>query len=333
MATSEILPFAFGVGANIEDQATYATDPLRTSGNVAGIAKSALNNKALLQSTLIASAVAKFIADNQANNITDQNAFPDIANWLKTAVQNLSAIDYLNTTRIDVASAATVNLTSSAPNTRHINITGTTAITAFTIAAGQTYFVRFADALTLTNNAGIVTQTGANIVTAAGDTCIIRATAANVVEVLAYSQAIQAAASETVSGILCLATQAMADAGTNDLTAITPKKLGNGFHISLGANGYIKFPSWLGGLIIQWGTVSVSSTGGGATGEGVVTFPVTFPNAARSVAASYELTGGAITGALSLYHRSLSTSGVRFGLDEASATPTTTSVKWIAIGY
>ena len=94
--------------------------------------------------------------------------------------------DYLNTTRIDVASAATVNLTSSAPNTRHINITGITTITAFTVAVGQCYFVRFNAALTLTNNANIVTQTGANITTAAGDTCIIRTTAANVVEVLSF---------------------------------------------------------------------------------------------------------------------------------------------------
>lgn len=107
--------------------------------------------------------------------------------WSGSAWVPFSGIDYLNTTRIDVASAATVNLTTAAPNTRNINITGTTAITAFTVAAGQTYFVRFNAALTLTNNASIVTQSGANITTAAGDTCILRATAQNVVEVLAYT--------------------------------------------------------------------------------------------------------------------------------------------------
>lgn len=96
----------------------------------------------------------------------------------------------IDTTRIDVASAGTVNLTSSAPNTRHINITGTTTITAFTVAAGLCYFVRFNESLTLTNNASIVTQTGGNIVTQAGDTCVLRATAANTVEVLAYVPAV-----------------------------------------------------------------------------------------------------------------------------------------------
>lgn len=107
-------------------------------------------------------------------------------NWFE--IQDIErSIDYLNTTRINVASTGVVDLTTSAPNTRNINITGTTAITAFTVAAGQTYFVRFNAALTLTNNASIVTQSGANITTAAGDTCILRATAANVVEVLAYT--------------------------------------------------------------------------------------------------------------------------------------------------
>lgn len=107
--------------------------------------------------------------------------------WSGSAWVPFSGVDYLNTTRIDVASAATVNLTTAAPNTRNINITGTTAITAFTVAAGQTYFVRFNAALTLTNNASIVTQSGANITTAAGDTCILRATASNAVEVLAFT--------------------------------------------------------------------------------------------------------------------------------------------------
>jgi len=96
----------------------------------------------------------------------------------------------LNQARIDVPSAATVNLTTAAPNTDSINFTGTTAITGFTVAAGRMVFARFAGSLTLTSGAGIVTQTGANIVTQAGDTCILRATAVNVVEVLSYVPAV-----------------------------------------------------------------------------------------------------------------------------------------------
>lgn len=107
--------------------------------------------------------------------------------WSGSAWVPFSGIDYLNTTRIDVASATTVDLTSLAPNTRHINITGETTITAFTVALGLCYFVRFSGIMTLTNNASIVTQSGANITTATGDTCIVRAISRDVVEVLAYT--------------------------------------------------------------------------------------------------------------------------------------------------
>lgn len=108
----------------------------------------------------------------------------------QSTAAGIESILPINQVRVDVASAATVNLTTGAPSTDHINITGTTTITAFTVAAGRVFFVRFAGVLTLTNNANIVTQSGANILTQAGDTCILRATAANVVEVLAYTRGI-----------------------------------------------------------------------------------------------------------------------------------------------
>jgi hypothetical protein len=97
--------------------------------------------------------------------------------------------DYLNTPREDIVAATATDIDAQAPDTRNINILGTTTITSFVIGIDRVYFVRFAAALTLTNNSSIVTQTGANITTSAGDTCILRATATNVVEVLSYSYA------------------------------------------------------------------------------------------------------------------------------------------------
>ena len=178
-----------------------------------------------------------------------------VVNTLGVLDSGLSAVSYgilsnLNTsepagvfeaTRIDVASAATTDLTALAPSSRNINITGTTTITAFTIASGQLYFVRFNAALTLTNNGSIVTQTGANITTAAGDTCVIRATADNVVEVLFYSVA---------AGGLKLGTSQATTSGTSkDFTVPTTVKRifinysavstnGTSFHIiQLGSSG------------------------------------------------------------------------------------------------
>lgn len=136
-----------------------------------------------------------------------------------------------DTTRIDVASGATVDLSTLAPNTRNINITGTTNITGFTIAVGQLYFVRFNAALTLTNNASIVTQTGANITTAAGDTCILRATAANTVEVLCYARTIAAPGSAPLYA--CRAwvnfngTGTVAIRGSGNVSSITDNGVGN----------------------------------------------------------------------------------------------------------
>ncbi len=46
-----------------------------------------------------------------------------------------------------------------------------------------------------------------------------------------------------------------------------------GFAYLPGVNGYIKFPSWLGGLIMQWWREPAS-----LTGQWQVTFPLTFPN-------------------------------------------------------
>jgi hypothetical protein len=141
---------------------------------------------------------ATLVLPTAANITTAANdaliAIPISGGWQVVAYQRANGSplvggDLLNTTRIDVASATTVDLTANAPNTRNINITGTTTITGFTVAIGQVYFVRFNAALTLTNNAAIITQTGANITTSAGDTCILRATAANTVEILSYGYA------------------------------------------------------------------------------------------------------------------------------------------------
>lgn len=71
----------------------------------------------------------------------------------------------------DVASAGTTDIGASA--TPLIRITGTTTITSFGAKYRGPRFIRFADALTLTHNASsLILPGGANIVTAAGDTCV-----------------------------------------------------------------------------------------------------------------------------------------------------------------
>lgn len=88
-------------------------------------------------------------------------------------------------------------------------------------------------------------------------------------------------ATESVLGIAKVSTQAQTNAGADDTTIVTPKKLRFGVAMSLGVNGYLALPSWLGGVILQWGRSTVNmntATGSYYVGSASVSFPLVFPN-------------------------------------------------------
>jgi len=87
-------------------------------------------------------------------------------------------------------------------------------------------------------------------------------------------------ATESVFGWAKVATQALTDAGADDTTFITPKKLRWGVSYLIAQNGYLVLPSWLGGLIIQWGLATNTST------PSAFNFPLTFPNTCFSIIGS-----------------------------------------------
>lgn len=68
-------------------------------------------------------------------------------------------------------------------------------------------------------------------------------------------------ASDTEEGIVERATDAEVVTGTDDTRFVTPKKLKLGFSVQLAPNGYFQFPSWLGGLTLNWKRVYVPSGG------------------------------------------------------------------------
>lgn len=84
----------------------------------------------------------------------------------------------------NIASAATVNLDAATGNLVHI--TGTTGITAFTLASGSRRTVVFDGVLTITNSANVQCPAGQNITTAAGDMCTIYGDGAGVVLLTDY---------------------------------------------------------------------------------------------------------------------------------------------------
>lgn len=115
------------------------------------------------------------------SSVINNSGEPGVSGWEDVSVLS----DTVNAPIATVAAAGTINLTTGAPNTSQLAISGTgVTITGFTVAAGRVFIVRFGGGVTLTNSASLVTNSGADITTAAGDTCIIRATSANVVEIL-----------------------------------------------------------------------------------------------------------------------------------------------------
>lgn len=131
------------------------------------------------------------------------------------------------------------------------------------------------------------------------------------------------AASETVPGVIELATQAEVDAGAAVEAAVTPSRMRLGFSYSLGVNGYVAFPTWLGGLIVQWGTTGSIPLSGSA----YVGFPVTFPNACRNVQLTHivESTSPSYTKSCA----GVTTSGFAVYSNYAQASPS----YWLAFGY
>ncbi|WP_347505151.1 pyocin knob domain-containing protein [Pseudomonas anguilliseptica] len=92
------------------------------------------------------------------------------------------------------------------------------------------------------------------------------------------------AATEAAAGVARVATQVQTNAGADDATIVTPKKLRFGFAVSLTANGYIALPSWLGGLILQWGT----SVNIGYDQRATVSYPIAFPTACFIALANFK---------------------------------------------
>ena len=133
MATNDFLPLATGGGANVVDQATFAAlSSLLANGFQSGVANSAQINKVLRQSSFVASAVAKIIADNNVNALDDG----DVAGFKTKLIAAIQAQLTIQPSQIQSVSASVASnaltlgyaggslqfrsatLTAGTPNTR-----------------------------------------------------------------------------------------------------------------------------------------------------------------------------------------------------------------------
>lgn len=123
---------------------------------------------------------------------------------------------------VNVASAATVNLSTATSN--HVNLTGTTGVTALQGAAGRFYWLTLSGAVTFTNSASLALPRGANYVGAAGDVLFVQFTATNTakVSVLNRQSGVVYRAGDQMGGPLeYAAEQQVASAATVDLSLTT----------------------------------------------------------------------------------------------------------------
>ena len=133
-------------------------------------------------------------------------------------------------------------------------------------------------------------------------------------------------ATESVAGIVKIATTGQVTAGTDNSTAVSPAKLKEIFTAGLlqTQNGYQKLPS---GLIFQWGQATFNETTG-QPGE-VITLPIAFPNAFLRITGT---DGG--YGANSIGITIISKSQFKcWGRIVENGVFSDTGFHWIAIGY
>lgn len=89
MPTNEFSPFATGMGANVEDPATWAADAIRTLGIQTGRLSSQKLNTALRQSSEMSSMLGEFIADYSGSSALDNGDIATLEASFSAALKGL----------------------------------------------------------------------------------------------------------------------------------------------------------------------------------------------------------------------------------------------------
>lgn len=130
-------------------------------------------------------------------------------------------------------------------------------------------------------------------------------------------------ATENTLGSARVASQTEVDNGTGDSKIITPQKLKFGFLASYGANGYVRLPSWLFGLTIQWGTVTGSNT--------TQSFPLAFATSCAYLGATVQIDSNSPASDGERQVSAFIVSNSQFRLRNGTANGLT--LKWLSFGF
>lgn len=148
-------------------------------------------------------------------------------------------------------------------------------------------------------------------------------------KLIAWATSGVTAATEALFGFAKVATQAVVNSGTDDATIVTPKKLKFGVSYIFSTNGYLILPSWLGGLIFQWGRMSVAPEG-----SATINYPVVFPSAVLASLATINRDASTTNGNYSAYANALSNSQIVITNDVNVTTGSASQfISWFSIGF
>jgi len=110
---------------------------------------------------------------------------------------------------------------------------------------------------------------------------------------------------------------------TDDNKYLTPKKLHLGFSSNLASNGYIQFPTWLGGFRIQWGQINANK-------DADVFTSLSFPTNCFVVNLNYAQSIGRGDVSLSAYN--ITKNGFTTNFHRDASGPSIIAVSFLAIG-
>ena len=144
---------------------------------------------------------------------------------------------------------------------------------------------------------------------------------------IAALAALAAQATELNQGTAKVATAVQMLDSANDLVMITPKKLRLGFAASFTPTGYFVFPSWLGGLVIQWGAVEYQTDGDSLL---AVSFPVEFPISV--LYADWTVESGILSSVIGSYVHQVTKKGMYLTCDKQVSSVATVVARWFAFG-
>ncbi|KPA88069.1 phage-related tail fiber protein [Pseudomonas asplenii] len=143
--------------------------------------------------------------------------------------------------------------------------------------------------------------------------------------------ALSAQATEAIQGTLKIASDDQVVEGSDNKTAVSPRKLRLGFNVSWGANGFLVCPTWLGGLTFQWGVIAEAARFS-EFDYGTVALPIAFPRA--PLFATCQVTGQAASPADSFgVLKAITATAISLMAGSNLQTTHTHGMRWFAVGY